>query len=114
MDHSYEEIRKAAITVISRTNDGSQFANLKAGVAHLFQDVQSLGGAATTSLAERLRTHRERLGLSRKRLAALLGTDPSNVAGWETETHRPTKKSLQIIDTFLNADDPLRATSQRF
>jgi DNA-binding transcriptional regulator YiaG len=53
------------------------------------------------SLAERLRTHRERFGLSRKRLAALLETDPSNVAGWETEKHRPTKKSMELIDMFL-------------
>lgn len=55
--------------------------------------------SAPASVAERLRAHRERFGLSRKRLAALLGTDPSNVAGRETESHQPNKKSLKLIDS---------------
>jgi transcriptional regulator with XRE-family HTH domain len=62
------------------------------------------------SLAERLRAHRERLGLSRKRLAALMGVDTSNIAGWETEKHRPTKKSLELIKTFLMSNQPVNGT----
>jgi DNA-binding transcriptional regulator YiaG len=53
------------------------------------------------SVAARLRTHREQLGLSRKKLAAVLGIDPSNVAGWETEKHKPTQKSQELIKTVL-------------
>jgi transcriptional regulator with XRE-family HTH domain len=53
------------------------------------------------TLAEEIKQHREKLGLSRKRLAKLLGTDPSNLAGWETEKHKPTKKSQELIKTFL-------------
>jgi transcriptional regulator with XRE-family HTH domain len=53
------------------------------------------------SLAERLIAHRKRLGLSRNKVAVLLGTDPSNIAGWETEKHRPTRKSLELIATIL-------------
>jgi transcriptional regulator with XRE-family HTH domain len=53
------------------------------------------------TLAEEITRHRQKLGLSRKRLAKLLGTDPSNLAGWETEKHKPTKKSQELIKTFL-------------
>jgi transcriptional regulator with XRE-family HTH domain len=53
------------------------------------------------SVAERLRAQRERLGLSRKRLAALLGINPSNIARWENEKHQPTRKSYDLIDEFL-------------
>src|SRR6266513_2068355 len=56
------------------------------------------------SLAERLKVQRKRLGLSRKRLAALLGIDPSNLAGWETGKHRPSKKSEIVIQKLFNPD----------
>lgn len=65
--------------------------------------------STTESMHQRLRAHRERLGLSRKKLAALLGTDPSNLGGWETGKHRPTKKSLAIIDNFLMSNTPLES-----
>ena len=54
------------------------------------------------SLAERLKVQRERLGLSQKRLAALLRTDQSNLAGWEMGAHRPTKRSMDLISQFLS------------
>jgi DNA-binding XRE family transcriptional regulator len=54
------------------------------------------------SLAERLQAHRKRLGLSRKKLAVLLEVDLSNLAGWETEKHRPTRRSLKLIQEFLS------------
>ncbi len=60
------------------------------------------------SLAEGLRAHRKRLGLSRKKLAALLGIDQSTLASWERERHRPTRKSLQLVDEFLRQADKLR------
>jgi hypothetical protein len=44
-------------------------------------------------------------------LAALLGVDPSNLAGWETERHSPTKNSLELIDMFWMSNDPLNAHS---
>lgn len=53
------------------------------------------------TLAERLVQRRKLLGLSRKQAAKHLGTDPSNLAGWETCLHKPTKKSLQLISDFL-------------
>lgn len=67
-----------------------------------FLDYDTYAGSTRESLAERLTAHRQRLGLSRKKLAALLRTDPSNIAGWETGRHRPTKSSLVVIDKFLN------------
>ena len=55
------------------------------------------------SSGEKVRAYRERLGLSRKRLASLIGTDRSNITGWETEKHQPTLKSLDLIARFLVA-----------
>jgi transcriptional regulator with XRE-family HTH domain len=57
-------------------------------------------GGAPELVAEKLRVHRERLGLSRKRFAAPLGIDPSNVAGWETERYRPSGRSLELRYVF--------------
>jgi DNA-binding transcriptional regulator YiaG len=54
------------------------------------------------SLADRLQAHRRKLGLSRKKLAIILETDESNLAGWEREEHRPTKRSLKLITAFLH------------
>ena len=56
------------------------------------------------SLSERLKAHRTKLGLSRKKLAALLGIDQSNLAGWERGEHRPTSRSLKLIERFLTWD----------
>jgi DNA-binding transcriptional regulator YiaG len=53
------------------------------------------------SLAEQLKALRTRLGLFRKRLAALLGIDHSNLAAWENGTHQPAKRSLKRIAEFL-------------
>jgi transcriptional regulator with XRE-family HTH domain len=53
------------------------------------------------SLPERLHAHRRRLGLSRKKLAGLLGVDQSTVDGWERGKHRPTAQSLELIERFL-------------
>lgn len=61
-----------------------------------FLGCEAFGGATPKSMAERLRAQRERLGLSRKKLAAFLRTDPSNIAGWETGRHRPTKRSSPL------------------
>jgi DNA-binding transcriptional regulator YiaG len=53
------------------------------------------------SFAERIRLKRKRLGLSLKQLARLLGTDQSNLQGWETGRHKPTMKSSELINRFL-------------
>lgn len=58
------------------------------------------------TVAERLKAQRDPLGLSRKKLADFVGTDPSNVAGWETEKHRQTKKSLELMQEFLSCAYP--------
>jgi len=64
-------------------------------------------GSFPESLAERLRIHRMRLGLSRRRLAVLLKIDESSLANWETGKRHPTGKCLKIIKTFL-CDNTLR------
>lgn len=55
-----------------------------------------------SSLADQLKAHRRKLGLSRKKLANLLHTDESNLAGWETGRHQPVKRSLELICEFLS------------
>jgi DNA-binding transcriptional regulator YiaG len=45
-----------------------------------------------------------RLGLSRKRLAALLGVNESSLAHWETGKHHPSEKSQIIIQELLNSE----------
>jgi transcriptional regulator with XRE-family HTH domain len=60
-------------------------------------------GGAPPCLGERLRFHRRRLGLSRKRLSGLLGVDESSLAGWETGKHKPTRKSLKLITELLDS-----------
>jgi len=59
-------------------------------------------GSQPRCLSGELKAHRRKLGLSRKKLAALIGTDESNLAGWETGRHQPTKKSRRIITDFLS------------
>lgn len=43
---------------------------------------------APQSLGERLRSHRKRLGLSQKKLAARIRTDEATLSRWETDPHR--------------------------
>ena len=52
---------------------------------------------------EKLKNHRRRLGLSQKKLAAMLEIDPSTLSGWEFGKHRPMKKSRNLIDGFLGS-----------
>jgi DNA-binding transcriptional regulator YiaG len=53
-------------------------------------------------LGEKIRLKRRRLGVSLKELARMLGTDESNLQGWETGRHKPTKRSLGLINDFLS------------
>ena len=53
------------------------------------------------SLGERLSNHRKHLGLPQKQLAMIMGVDPSSVRDWECGIHKPFKKSLEKIKTFL-------------
>jgi transcriptional regulator with XRE-family HTH domain len=51
---------------------------------------------------EKLARARLYLGLSRKTMARLLGKDATTLASWETGKHRPTRKSLALIERLLN------------
>ncbi len=52
-------------------------------------------------LTECLISYRRLMGLSRKRMAQITGIDESNIAGWETGRHRPTRRSVRILENFL-------------
>jgi Helix-turn-helix. len=50
---------------------------------------------------EKLNRSRLYLGLSRRQMSRICGIDESNLAGWETGRHQPTKRSLEKIDLFF-------------
>jgi len=52
------------------------------------------------SLPEKLILARRTRGLSRKRMAKTLGINESTLARWETGRGRPTRKSLDILETY--------------
>ena len=70
------------------------------------QIVQFLGHVpfpAPATLPERLRFHRQALGLSRRRLAKCLGVDEGTLARWERGARRPAGRFATIIETFLGS-----------
>jgi len=50
----------------------------------------------------RLKSIHWSLGLTRERLAKLIGVDESSLCSWERVEHRPTKKSREVIARFLS------------
>ena len=54
-------------------------------------------------LGLRLKQRRENFGLSIRKLAQMLQTDPCTIAGWERGAHRPTKRHVQTIECFLRS-----------
>ena len=53
------------------------------------------------NLAERLNQYRQINGLSQRQLAAQLGVDPSSILAWETDEHRPTGRSIDLLNGIL-------------
>lgn len=59
-----------------------------------------------STLGERLRSARRRLGLSHADLAERLGVDPSSVLGWERGRHQPTRQRRERIAAFIGQVGP--------
>jgi transcriptional regulator with XRE-family HTH domain len=55
----------------------------------------------TKTFAERLVTARKVLGLSQRKLALSLGVDPGTLQHWEAERHKPTGRSAERVEGFL-------------
>ena len=53
------------------------------------------------SLADRLKTYRRIHGLAQKRLATLLGVDPSTLARWERGHSQPRQDLLERVEAVL-------------
>lgn len=53
------------------------------------------------SIADTMKEHRERLGLSQSDLARRICTDPSHVAHWESGRREPSLSNAAIIATAL-------------
>jgi DNA-binding transcriptional regulator YiaG len=60
------------------------------------------------SLPERLIGYRKIHGLSRKKLARILGVDEGTLWRWETEQRRPAKKYVDRIEALLATDSRFR------
>jgi transcriptional regulator with XRE-family HTH domain len=54
-----------------------------------------------STLSEKLKTCRTRLGISQGQLAKMLGVDVSTLGKWERGESHPTQKSLKIIESFI-------------
>jgi transcriptional regulator with XRE-family HTH domain len=61
----------------------------------------------TVSIGERLRATRRARGLSRKKVAVLLGIDESTLWKWEErgEQGRPARRVLATVEEFLREDE---------
>jgi transcriptional regulator with XRE-family HTH domain len=57
--------------------------------------------SAGKTLGEQIKKARKVAGLSQRRLAKLLGVDPTTLARWERGEAEPLKKSVEIIERFL-------------
>ncbi len=62
---------------------------------------------ATASIGERLKVIRRARGLSRQKLATLLGIDESTLWKWEErgEQARPARRVLRAVEEFLGEGD---------
>ena len=58
------------------------------------------------TFAERLTAHRRRMGLSRERLAQILGVHKTTVVRWETGATKPPKPFREKVEAFLGARYP--------
>jgi DNA-binding transcriptional regulator YiaG len=75
-------------------------------ICHMPWIIEFLGYAPyipAHTFAEELFRTRWYLGLSRRRLAAMLKLDESNLAGCEAGRHQPAKKSMNTIGAFFNS-----------
>ncbi len=68
----------------------------------------------TVPLSKRLLNCRTCLGLSQRRMAKILGTDPKAIWEWETERRFPSRRSEQRIRRFLACEMPNRSAIRRF
>jgi transcriptional regulator with XRE-family HTH domain len=53
------------------------------------------------TLGDRLISARKLLGLSQRKLALSLRVDPGTLQSWEAEQHKPTGRSVERVEGFL-------------
>lgn len=54
-----------------------------------------------STLGQRLLRYRQQHGLTQRGLARNLGVDPSSIWAWETGEHKPSPKSMLLIQNLL-------------
>ena len=51
----------------------------------------------TTTLDDKIREYRRVHGLSQRKLAGLIGIDPTTLARWERDGHQPNKRLFEYV-----------------
>jgi len=82
---------------------------VKPSLAQIPKIIEFLGNdpleKETRNLGERIREYRWVHGLSRKKLAGLLGIDQTTLAGWEKGEHRPMKRLFIMLTKLTGNSD---------
>jgi len=77
---------------------------VKPSLAQIPKNIEFLGRdpfkKETGNLGDKIREYRRAHGQSQKSLAEQLGVDPTTLAGWEREEHRPSKRHLDNLSKF--------------
>lgn len=55
------------------------------------------------TIKDKLILYRKITGMNHRKLAALIGIDPSTIATWEKEEHKPTKRLLKKLNEFFGS-----------
>ena len=81
---------------------------VKPSLAQIPKIIEFLGRdpfeAKAESLGDKIKTYRRIHGFSQKKLAHLVGIDPSTVGAWEKGKNRPVKENLKKLLLILGAD----------
>jgi DNA-binding XRE family transcriptional regulator len=59
------------------------------------------------NLSERIIKERQKLGLSRKKLAHKVGLSPDTIADWEKGKHKPNRELLRTLTAYFVHGEPL-------
>jgi len=55
-----------------------------------------------TTLGQNIKKLREESNISQRKLAQVIGVDNSNIARWESESHKPNAESLYKLAQFFD------------
>jgi transcriptional regulator with XRE-family HTH domain len=91
---------------------------IKPSLAQIPKIIEFLGSdpfdKSSENVADRIKGFRRQHGLSQKKLASLLGIDPSTVSHWEKREYRPQKRLLDKLVSFISCPASAAEMKNRF